>query len=391
MAVLQGWDKLKTFNGLSKDSIPDEILLVNVSFDKQLVGYEKNGMPVGQYAITDRRKLLKFLRLAQKANNYKYILLDVIFEKGIASETDSALFQQIASMEHIVIPVHKDAPLQDSILYKKAANADYTVTWQETNFSRFKFRWGDLPTIPLKMYQELNGEDISRHGIFYSSCNWLCQNGITLQLPFKMSNDTKREGDHLKYDVIQLGVDLLELDSISPIANDIKDKIVVIGDFYTDVHDTYLGPQPGSILCLNAYYALQRGDHILDGRKFLFYIIISLIYFILTLCYMNGFSLSELTDKVWFKAIISFGSISLLFWIMAIFGYIFFDTVYNFWIPIVIFSTLGTIIYINSLIKEIKNEKTKTTSDITLPGTNRSSSRELQDSVPEQQQDKNRQ
>lgn len=393
MAVLQGWDKFKAFNSLSKDSIPDEVLLVNVSFDKQLVDYEKKGMPVGQYAITDRRKLLQFLRLAQKANNYKYILLDIIFEKGIASETDSALFQQITSMDHIVIPVHKDAPLQDSILYEKAAIADYTVTWLETSFSRFKFRWGDLATIPLRMYQELNCGDISRHGIFYTSCNWLCQNAITLQLPIKMSDDTENEGNYMKYNVVQLGVDLLELDSISPVANDIKDKIVVIGDFYTDTdkHDTYLGPQPGSIICLNAYYALMRGDHVLDGWKFFFYSLISLIYFILTLCYLNGFSLSELTEKLWLKAIISFGSMSFLFWTVAIFGYLFFDTVYNFWLPIGVFATLRTILYIKYIIKEIRNEKAKSTSGTTMPGTIDSISGELQDSLPKQQQDKNQQ
>ena len=116
MSVLQGWDKFKSINGYNSDSIPDDVLLVNVTYDKQLVDYSRDGIPLGQYAITDRKKLLDFLRIAKKAENYKYILLDVIFEKGIVSRYDSALFSLIASMQRIVIPVHKDAPLQDRVL-----------------------------------------------------------------------------------------------------------------------------------------------------------------------------------------------------------------------------------------------------------------------------------
>lgn len=365
MVVLQGWDKFKSINGFNKDSIPDDVLLVNVTYDKQLVDYKKDGIPLGQYAITDRKKLFDFLRLAQTANNYKYIMLDVIFEKGIESPYDSALFSQIASMERIVIPMHNDAPLQDTILYRKAANADYTVTWLDTDFARFKYLWNDLPSMPLKMYQDLDGKTILRHGFLYTSNCWLCQNGITLQLPIRVFCDTDTEEDKIRYNVLQLGADLLACDTITPIANEIKDRIVVIGDFYNDTHDTYVGPQPGSIICLNAYYALQRGDHILLGwlgLRLIFYIFVAIVYFVMVLLYLTGFSLSSLTEKPLFRAIISFGSIGLLYWGMAIVGYIFFDTVYNLWIPITAFSVLSFIIYIHSLMKELKNEKTKTDS-----------------------------
>lgn len=386
IGVLQWFDKFKSFNGINKDSIPNEVILINVSFDKQLVDYEKNNVPVGQYAITDRQKLYDFLQLAHKANNYKYIFLDVIFEEGIVSEYDSMLFHRIASMDRIVIPMHEDTPLQDSILYNKAANADYTVTWKETNFARYKFLWDGVPSIPLKMYEELDGKTISKLGPLFTSCNWICQNGLTLQLPIKITEDLSEEDTRMQFNVLQLGVDILSLDSIAPVANEIKDKIVVIGDFYTDVHDTYIGPQPGSIICLNAYYALQRGDHIIMGKyglRLLFYILIFIVYFVMTLCYLNGFSLSAITDHPFLKAIISFGSISALYWIIAVVGYIAFDTVYNFWIPIVFFSIVGTITYIYTTYKKLKNEKTKI---ISTPesASNISDGRQLQSHLPEQ-------
>lgn len=355
MQVLQLFDKVKSIIGLNKDSIPDEVLLVNVSFDKQLVDYEKNGMPVGQYAITDRQKLLDFLRIAQKTGDYRYILLDVIFEEGISSPQDSALFHQIASMDRIVIPMHKEVGLQDSILYQKAAYADYTVTVQETNFARFKYLRNGQPSIPLKMYQELDGKDITKHGLFYTSDNWICQNGLTLQLPFKVADELEQEDWRYYYSVIQLGVDLLAVDSIWPVAKQIKDKIVVIGDFEIDIHDTYVGPMPGSVICLNAYYALKRGDHIIWGTwglRLIFYILIAFIYFVTTLLGFNGFSFFTLVQRPWLKTVLSLVKIGVIYWAIAVIGYIFFNTVFNFWLPIVIFSTIEIVKKIIRFIKK---------------------------------------
>ena len=363
MAVLQAWDKFKTFNNNNADSIPNEVLLINVCYDKQLVDYEEDGIPVGQYVITDRRKLLDFLTIARKADNYKYIMLDVIFEKGIASPQDSALFNLIASMERIVIPVHHDVPLQDSLLYTKAASADYTVTWKDTNFARFKFLRSDRPSMPLKMYEDINGGYIHKHGLLYTSNNWLCKNGITLKLPIKLSSEHEESGSMMKYNTYHLGADLLDLVSIAPVADDIDGKIVVIGDFKNDIHDTYAGPQPGSLICLNAYYALVRGDHVLRGEYggvLLFCIFIAIVYFIVSLACLHGFTLAAVTSNPWLKIVLSFATTNLLFWSIAILAYILpLNYVYVVWIPIAVFSLIDFFVNIYSCYKETQYEKTK--------------------------------
>ena len=393
MEVLQWHEKLKLYYGASKDSIPEDVLLVNVSFDKQLVDYQRHGMPVGQYAITDRQKLFEFLRLAKSADNYRYILLDIIFEKGIASPQDSALFHLISSMDRIVIPAHQDAPLQDNILYAKSALADYTITWLETNFVRFKYIWNGKPTIPLRMYQELDGKNITQHGLLYTSNGWICQNGLTLQLPVRMADDVDEKHDEtfMHYNVLQLGADLLAMDSIAPIVNEIKGKIVVIGDFYTDIHDTYAGKMAGSVICLNAYYALKRGDHVIWGvwgLRMVFYLLVAFVYFIMVLFYLNGFSLSALTDRLWLKAIISFSSIGFLYWLLAVLGYMLFDTVYNFWFPVFCFGALETLLYFQSTYKKIKNAKIKN-NDAAHDDFDDSHGRKLQSAVSEQPSNKN--
>lgn len=364
MKVLQGWDQFKKWRNTTKDSIPDEVMLIDVSYDKQLADYIINDIPVGQYAITDRQKLLDFLTAAQQADNYRYIMLDVIFEQGISSPQDSALFQLIASMKRIVIPVHQDTPLQDSILYCKAANADYTVTWEESNFARFQFIHDGLPSMPLQMYQDLSGDYIRQCSFFFFNQGWLCRNGITLKMPIRLSAYTE-EGDKQKINVFHLGCDVLALDSIAPICDEIKDKIVVIGNFNEDVHDTYAGLMPGSIICLNAYYALLHGDHILLGRYggvLLFYLFMLVLYFFISMAYLNGTSLSTKIQNPWLKLLLSLISINVLFWIIAILAYILpLDLIYNVWIPI------GTFTLLDFFANIFSNNKNQTHEKNTVP------------------------
>ena len=361
MKVLQSWDQLKKWTSMDKDSIPDEVMLIDVSYDKQLTDYIVNDIPVGQYAITDRQKLFEFLTVAQQSDNYKYIMLDVIFERGISSPQDSALFQLVASMDRIVIPIHQDTPLEDSILYCKAANADYTVTWEETNFARFQFIHDGVPSMPLRMYQDLSGDSIRQHGFLFFSQGWLCRNGITLKMPIHFTEDTDHDGNMQKINVLHLGCDVLSMDSIVPISDEIKDKIVVIGNFSEDIHETYAGLMPGSIICLNAYYALLNGDHILLGRYggvLIFYILMLLLYFFISMAYLNGTSLSTKMQNPWLKLLLSFISINVLFWTIAVLAYILpLDLVYNVWIPIGVFSLLDFVANIFSKNKTQTHEK----------------------------------
>ena len=58
----------KMFLGMQIGNVPDSILLINLCYDKALVPYEENDVPVGNTVITDREKLLQFLTKAKKAN-----------------------------------------------------------------------------------------------------------------------------------------------------------------------------------------------------------------------------------------------------------------------------------------------------------------------------------
>lgn len=338
-AVLQKLNNWKRYLNINKDSVPDDVLLVNVTYDKALTEYYEDGLPVGRITITDRKELLDFLTKAKKTNNYKYIMMDVIFERGIETPYDSALFHTIASTPRMVIPVHIDAPLQDTILYSKAANADYNITQDETNFSRFQFVHNDVPSMPLEIYRHMTGKTITRHGLFYTCNGRLCSNAITLKLPVKISGAYINKDEAIERSYIHLGSDILDVDSIIPVSEQIKGKIVVIGDFNNDVHRTYAGKQPGSIICLNAYYALLRGEHYIN---FPFTIFLFFVYALLTIMVLNGWSVEALFDNPWLQVLASFFTLSLVFTTIAMVVYITpSGIVYNPVMPTTVFTFLG--------------------------------------------------
>ena len=89
--------------GLSEQIDYKDALFINVAYDKQLI--EKNdefGMTVGNVDITDRTKLLELLNRLTETNKYRYIILDVRFEKGFNSEVDSSLFAKIKDMDRMI-------------------------------------------------------------------------------------------------------------------------------------------------------------------------------------------------------------------------------------------------------------------------------------------------
>lgn len=264
-------------------------------------------------------------------------------------------------MDRIVIPVHDNLELSDTMLYKKAANADYTTAWEETNFSRYQFLHKSGQSVPLKIYADikhLKGTGIQKHwgGLWYSDDGRLCHNGITLLMNVRMTGrlmDT--EGQVRERNFIYLGADLLDIDSILPVKEQISDKILVIGDFKNDVHETYIGPQPGSAICMNAYIALMNGDHLINWWCAL---LLFCIYTAVGIFYLSGHSIMNHIKRKWLKFIMSFASLTLFFMVIAGIAY-FFDVAFNIWVPTIIYSLLDSVIQKY----KIYNEKTVTTAE----------------------------
>ena len=78
LTVIKYSDMILSIFSSEEKAIDNNILLVNVSYDKELAPvYDKYGFPKGNTDITDRSKLTLFLENLQVYNNYKYVLMDI--------------------------------------------------------------------------------------------------------------------------------------------------------------------------------------------------------------------------------------------------------------------------------------------------------------------------
>ena len=248
---------LKEKIGLATETGHDDVLFVNVAFDKQLIERtDEYGIPIGNIDITDRSKLLEMLRALHSTAKYKYIFLDVRFEKGYdVPKADSALFTEIRSMKNIVIANHSDMEIANNGLLEKAAISDYKATITATNFVRYKYSYGGEPTMPLYAYRELTGKTINSHLLWYACDGRLCYNSLFIEFPLE---DFGEFDDKNRKRYYNLGSDLLDNYSTEDLATLTDGKYIVVGDMVEDVHDTYSGLKPGSVIMFYAFQALKR-------------------------------------------------------------------------------------------------------------------------------------
>ena len=246
-------------------------LFINVGYDKAIaeIGLYDN-LFTGRISITDRESLDNLLCRLQEDDSYKYIFLDVRFEKGIETPIDSQLFNRIAQMRDIVVANHEDIVLASPLLNEKAALSDYKMTAYSTGFSRYQYLQKGRETAPLHIYREITGYGIEKKGFLpiYCSKHILCKNTIFLRIPEDYSENRPSIEKTLWYDY---GPQIDDDFSLKDLA---KDKFVVIGDFVTDKSGTYLGEQPNPYLSYLATISLFHGYHFYLPFIFLLFVVL---------------------------------------------------------------------------------------------------------------------
>lgn len=347
------WDSLNKFSWLEyilRNTVPENVdrndaFFINVSYDRQTVDYTySNGNLQGSIDITNRETLLKFLKIAERTNTYKYIFLDIRFEKGIETEIDSALFAQIGKMRDISYSSHSDILNNDKAIPSKAAINDYYTTITSTNFTRYQYLQDGKESAPLRIYtavDSVNNKSLKRWGPFFYCGGKLCQNSPFMRIPEDFWTGHEENGHQNYYD---LGPLLLSVYNDEDWRIAMKDKIVFVGNFVDDLHDTYAGLQPGSYLIYLAYKELCKGKQFVSGG---FIFLISIVYIILSLFILNRRTIWEYipflrniqTKSIMF--IMNLLGFSTLLSILTIVFYILFNTTYNIFFPSLVFSFLS--------------------------------------------------
>lgn len=281
--------------GISHVFDDSDAFFVNVSYDKELVKAidVQSHDVLGNMVITNRSKLFDFLKILKDKGEYKYIVLDIMFDPNDVSESDSLLYSLIASMDNIVIVRDDSIPVPNSKLLSKSALADYFSTITATNFVRYQYSNTDgIPYIPLKVYEDLNDNvKIKRHGPkwlpIYTSGGNLCYNSCFI--PFDSKQFSAYSVVSKSYAVkkfYNLGSDILE-DPTCTTDEDIEKNVIIpsigkyvfVGNYTEDLHDTYMGPRPGPYIIYRALKILEGGNHLISFFKILYWFLIFTVIF----------------------------------------------------------------------------------------------------------------
>lgn len=327
----------------NQEKLPDELLPISVSYDKQLVDVsDQNGMPLGVVDITDRTKLYKLLSDIDSVGNYKYVVCDINFSTEYKTETDSALYALISRMPRIVVAGGEHLDKLPEPIRSRAFSAGYNVTIDESNFVKYPLINEGRESMALHMWKELYDGEFGGSSYWSSSNGRLCRRAMFLQFPIQISDDYAQ---YQAKPVLNMGADILDVESILDLQSMFCDKIILIGSFVEDdIHPTVVGDMPGVMINYNAFYALRDGQHYVNPFSV---ILLFVLFYLVTLVIFGSKSIFEwLPEKVRPKSIVvrllcSLLSLSTLFTVVFLFFYIIFGETYDIFFIVSYFSLIS--------------------------------------------------
>lgn len=312
--LLVQWSSIlkRVILNIDEDPPKEDFLFINLAYEKALIPTEDG---LGREVITDRAKLAQFFAILRKhQNGVKFTVCDV-FLKG-ESENDSLFASNIKDIKNVVFPNHHTedgTPDQLSVEVPQAI-ADYKMA--SGGFLKFKlFQDEELSTIPVYMYEKINGKKIADTGRLYREGEHLSFNSVIIDYQIR-SHEVFEQNE---YPVVNLS-ELLLLPEEVIVGDFLKNRIVLMGDFQNDVHSTILGSMPGTLILLNAYLTLAKGYHLISWTWLSFILTGYLIFSRLML--FPAEPKHQLQSSKWLGPLL--GSITYLS-ILSILSYLFFN------------------------------------------------------------------
>jgi hypothetical protein len=262
--LVQATSIIKKLTARKQDK-PDRkrFLFVNVAWEKQLIEkLDKEGFPLGNQAITNRKKLAEFLnRINNEPVNHKYLLCDINFIDP--SENDEDLQQEFDQLKNYITSYTPVVGETDSstILNTRKAVSGYE-TYNVDKFIKFKLIQTDsLKSIPLIMYEDLHQKMMEIGDYFFRMDSKFVLNSFIVD--FKIWSYDLSQNSEYKYDIINLGdFDFLPDSAFKKLTNN---RIIIIGDYEVDdIHETIYGRMSGPLILLNTFLALENEDNVLS-------------------------------------------------------------------------------------------------------------------------------
>jgi hypothetical protein len=216
--------------------------------------------------ITDRKKLASFLdQLIPFKEHISLIVVDIFL--GMPAEGDSLLQEKFNALGDKVLAVsympEVDSVVPPGFRVPYALSAYFSP---EEVFFKYPVAYKNHPTIPHVMYEKTSGAVIEKRGMFFrQNRKYILKSPVT-DIKVTMNDFDQNKDQH------QTGFAVLNLETLtSPggftdkesFGKQVSGKIIMIGDFSTDIHKTVRGPMPGVLMLYNAYLTYVNGENVL--------------------------------------------------------------------------------------------------------------------------------
>lgn len=346
--------KFQLFNQKENPEVKN-LEFIDVSHDLALIE-DPDINNYGNIAITNRTKLYNFLKLLREQNVHpKFIVFDIQFYIPFSAEndtlmqnTDSLLQAEILKFKNISAPLLLDEngkPQQPLIKTNFPSIASYKTYGNSINKVKINYSEFNLPSTPLVLYQNIEKSDFHSNKIF----SW-DKGKFSLNFIWPEYQITKQQIEERKKNYPQnLGEILLVPDVLK---KRFDDKIIFVGNYETDIHDSPVGKIPGTVVLANTYLSLVKGVH---HVSLLWIFLMILVYSFLF--YLSIFSkIPEVNFK--FKFIFSNHLSDFLKSYISYFGIMFFATILSY-LVFKIFVNVMITSFLFSIIDYFKSEKYK--------------------------------
>ena len=243
------------------------IVFIDVSKDPSLADDSEYGPPDStmrgaQRVITDRVKLAKlFSIINQHPNEYKYVICDVLFDKP--GPGDSSLKPQIEKLKKIVISTIWENDKLVKPIYKVPSGVVNYSAINKTIFTKMPIYYKDsLKSLPACLFEKTTPYRFTRRYFtfldgkptFNTMIPEFYYRTADMVTGDMVNADTVAAHKKININTYYLGELLADPDCF----NVLKNKFIVIGDFANDLHVTYLGRMPGSLILWNTYLTLYK-------------------------------------------------------------------------------------------------------------------------------------
>jgi len=261
------WTSLFKKTVLNIDPKPgsDEILFIDVSDNKTVIPKLDQFGEYNEYSgkvVVNRAHLAEILSIIQPyKDNIKHIFINVNFKD--TTPADSVFLARAEPLrDKILTAAHLD---EEGDFVKPFFDLPYALaTYEATQglFMKYRLFYHDtLKTAPLALYEKIDNKKLE-NGFFFSRISGkraLKAPIVDFQVrPIDMQAASDLTSETYTAQSLSTLLSLKEFIDPEDFAAFFQNRLIIIGDFKNDIHQTVFGSVPGSLVIYNSYLTLKK-------------------------------------------------------------------------------------------------------------------------------------